>query len=275
MYDYNYAASELAYNKFLEKPIKEAISVLDIKPGQRILDFGCGPGLITEWLSQAVEENGQVIGLDISKNHIDFAKDRLKNNPNIKLAHCDILKKNKIENEKFDLIWISNVFFPHTTGSNNSKIIKILKAHLNPNGKVAIFYSNWMRMLLLPGYSKLEHWISIANENSKSLKSEWNASIHPETIIDALIGLGFHNCSNTFISNSHQFPLKKNIKKYLDYHLNTIYQGAINKSEYKIPNYLLKKWDSIRNPKSKDYILNANSYYCATNSILTLGYDNL
>ncbi len=44
-----------------------------LKPGMRVLDFGCGPGTITVGLAQAVDP-GEVHGIDIEESQINLAR---------------------------------------------------------------------------------------------------------------------------------------------------------------------------------------------------------
>ena len=44
-----------------------------LKPGMRVLDFGCGPGTITVGLARAVDP-GEVHGLDMEESQIDLAR---------------------------------------------------------------------------------------------------------------------------------------------------------------------------------------------------------
>ena len=50
--------------------------VLAPRPGERILDLGCGSGATTEALSEAVAPNGQITGVDISADQIAVARAR-------------------------------------------------------------------------------------------------------------------------------------------------------------------------------------------------------
>jgi SAM-dependent methyltransferase len=44
-----------------------------IKPGMRVADLGCGAGITTSVLHQLVQPGGEVVGLDISNERIEYA----------------------------------------------------------------------------------------------------------------------------------------------------------------------------------------------------------
>jgi arsenite methyltransferase len=46
---------------------------LHLKPGERVIDIGCGPGFLCKSMAAAVGPAGRVIGIDISEDLIDFA----------------------------------------------------------------------------------------------------------------------------------------------------------------------------------------------------------
>ncbi len=47
---------------------------LDLKPGDRVLDLACGTGLNFPHLRELVEENGQVVGVDLTPAMLDIAR---------------------------------------------------------------------------------------------------------------------------------------------------------------------------------------------------------
>ena len=84
-------------NSLLHFKIKKKFEPLK---GLSILDVGCGGGLLTEPLSRL---GANVIGIDASRNNIEIAKRRLKeNNLNIKYF-CASPEKFKIK-KKFDIV---------------------------------------------------------------------------------------------------------------------------------------------------------------------------
>lgn len=52
----------------------DVVDLLDPRPGERILDLGCGTGHLTAELATAVGEEGRVLGIDQSAEMIDEAR---------------------------------------------------------------------------------------------------------------------------------------------------------------------------------------------------------
>lgn len=50
------------------------VEALAPRPGERLLDFGCGTGVIARRLAPLVGESGTVVGVDISAAMLDFAR---------------------------------------------------------------------------------------------------------------------------------------------------------------------------------------------------------
>jgi ubiquinone/menaquinone biosynthesis C-methylase UbiE len=56
---------------------KKTIEIAAIQPYDMILDFGCGIGLLEEYLETDLSDNYKVIGVDIGPDLINIAKERL------------------------------------------------------------------------------------------------------------------------------------------------------------------------------------------------------
>lgn len=119
------------YHSFINKAIKE----MDIKPGNSILDLGCGTGRNANLMAKYIGESGQITGLDISKDMERQFVNKFKDRSNIKFINKRIDQPFNLE-KQFDIVFISFVIhgFPHEI---RDTVIKNAYAHLKPGG---IFY---------------------------------------------------------------------------------------------------------------------------------------
>ena len=64
---------------------EQTLALMDLKPGERVLDLGCGAGWATRLMAQSVaggQRPGQVIGLDVSDEMIRRARANSKDHDN-------------------------------------------------------------------------------------------------------------------------------------------------------------------------------------------------
>lgn len=69
----------------------DAIDVLRLRPGERVLDVGCGTGLSLPNLVEAVGPCGEVVGVDASEAMLARARHRIETNkwPQVRLITAD------------------------------------------------------------------------------------------------------------------------------------------------------------------------------------------
>ena len=101
-----------------------------IKPGMRVADLGCGPGKTTFYLNKLVQPNGSALGIDISKQRIDYAEAHYSDD-GLEYYLGDIRKPlNNIG--FFDFIWIR--FVLEHFRANSFEIVKNITSFLKPGG---------------------------------------------------------------------------------------------------------------------------------------------
>jgi demethylmenaquinone methyltransferase/2-methoxy-6-polyprenyl-1,4-benzoquinol methylase len=74
------------YAKFLRK----AVGILSPKKGEKILDLCSGTGRVASWIALAVGEEGEAVGLDISKSMVEVAKKRYGRSENLIFQQKDV-----------------------------------------------------------------------------------------------------------------------------------------------------------------------------------------
>jgi demethylmenaquinone methyltransferase/2-methoxy-6-polyprenyl-1,4-benzoquinol methylase len=119
----------------LEK-ITNLLDTVKIKPGQRVLEPGCGTGRLTQILSAAVGANGLVAALDISEVMIERCRQRTRALNNV-LVERAALEEMDLKNNFFDLVLCFNVF-PHL--DDQPAALALFHRILKPTGLLAIFH---------------------------------------------------------------------------------------------------------------------------------------
>jgi len=133
-----YEEFKRSYGKELEVRFKELIKYFKIKPGQKVLDIGCGRG---EMVIFSAKNGAKAIGIDYSKNAIDLAnlaksKQPFKIRERIKFKVMDA--KNLLFNEsEFDLIILTDVV-EHLYPEELEIVFKEIKRVLKNNGLLVI-----------------------------------------------------------------------------------------------------------------------------------------
>jgi protein-L-isoaspartate(D-aspartate) O-methyltransferase len=101
-------AQSIGHGQTISQPYTIAMmfSLMDLKPGQKVLETGSGSGYVLALLSEIVGFKGRVFGLEIIKELVGKSKKDLKDYKNIEVYHRDGNKGLK-EKAPFDRILIS------------------------------------------------------------------------------------------------------------------------------------------------------------------------
>ncbi len=124
-------------DRFFEPVDRQIVSWLNLAPGSRILDAGCGGGGITRRLAEAVGPSGQVVGLDANPQLLEFDRAAVNGTDlaeRIKFQEGDVLSL-PYEDGSFDLVWCSRVVhgLPDQLAG-----VRELRRVVRPGGRVVI-----------------------------------------------------------------------------------------------------------------------------------------
>jgi len=115
------------------------LGALAPSPGEVVVDVGCGPGLLTRGLAEAVAPNGAVLGLDLSPSMLALARKRCAAIPQVALARADATRL-PVPSGAADAVTATQVLLyvqrPDTA-------IAELRRVLRPRGRVAIVETDW------------------------------------------------------------------------------------------------------------------------------------
>jgi len=141
--------------------------IAEFSSGQHLLDLGCGPGFCTMDLAYMVGKTGSVLGIDKSKQYLDFLKKEVEHHDvNVNLLEADFNTMN-LEPYSFDgvyhrwaLAWLSNP---------QEIVDKIASAMVPGAAIVGHEYYDWSTFVTQPHLPAINHGIqSIYNRFKRS-----------------------------------------------------------------------------------------------------------
>lgn len=150
--------------------------IAEFKPGQTLLDLGCGPGFCTVELAHIVGDTGKVIGVDRSESFIDYLNQiKLKKQLSIEPKLADFsslsLKPSSIDGVycRWALAWTPNP----------KEILSSIKTTLKPGGRMVIQeYFYWASHQTQPQKPGLKKAIAAALKSFKESDSEIDVGRH-------------------------------------------------------------------------------------------------
>lgn len=120
---------------------------LEIAPGARVLDLGCGPGFVVEMLRQRVGPRGSVLGVDASPKWIEHLEARIRERrwSEVRCQRADI--RSFETDERFDVVFLRWVlaFLPE-----REALVRRLAGLLAPGGRLAVMDYNHEGVSLFP-----------------------------------------------------------------------------------------------------------------------------
>jgi ubiquinone/menaquinone biosynthesis C-methylase UbiE len=126
---------------------RDLLVALDPRPGQTVLDIGCGPGTDLADLAAAVSETGTVIGVDLNPTMVDEAHRRLAAWPNVRVregnAHDLPLDDHSVDRVRLDRV-LHQVADP-------ARVFAEIKRILKPGGIAAIAQPDYETLAVDPG----------------------------------------------------------------------------------------------------------------------------
>jgi SAM-dependent methyltransferase len=177
----DYSAKLRLFNALAEPELRAAIGSLDLNPGMRVLDAGCGTGETLAWLAAAVAPGGLAVGLDLSASHLEAARAALPHPP--PLFQADVLKA-PLSNVSLDLVWSVNTIH-HLR--DPALATRTLASLLRPGGRLALGQSSLLPDMYFAWDARLERVVTEAVR--AYYRDRYGLREHDLTAVRGLLGL--------------------------------------------------------------------------------------
>lgn len=111
------------------------LSLVDLKPGDTVLDLGCGTGVMIPFYLAA--QAGKIVAVDVSEKMVERAREKFGGEPSVELRASDALSLD--EGERFDAAVIYNAY-PHFP----DKLALVEKVYrlLKPSGRFVVAHGS-------------------------------------------------------------------------------------------------------------------------------------
>lgn len=121
----------------------------DLQPGERVLDLGCGCGLMALFLRDYLQPSAQYVGVDVYKPAVRWCTRHLEaRNPNFRFVHADIRNQAynptgsvsateytlPVGDQSFDVVLLKSVF-THLRPAETTNYLKEIRRVLAPGGR--------------------------------------------------------------------------------------------------------------------------------------------
>jgi len=198
----------------LREPIlRAAIEALQLSSGSRGLDAGCGIGLPTLLLAEAVGPAGHVIGLDLSAGMLVHAEGIAREaglSGRISFREGDV-RELPFDNDAFDWVWSADCvgYAPPDPLPLMRELVRVVK----PGGRVIILA--WSSETLLPGCPSLEARLSATSVGIAPFARGKRPELHFLRALGWFLEAGLDSPNaRTFVGDAHA-PLTDDIRQAL------------------------------------------------------------
>ena len=145
----------------------QVMHLLKPEPGQRALDIGCGPGLTTQALAEAVGDKGQVLGVDIAAPMLAIARRRCAGMAQVGFELCDV-NALPCADASIDIALASQVY---EYVDPIDVALKELARVIRPGGRAVLVDTDWESAV----------WASHDDVRMRRVLESWNEHIpHPQ-----------------------------------------------------------------------------------------------
>ena len=249
----DYARMMSAYHRAFARELKEIVSSLTIRQGDRVVDFACGDGSYSRWLAQQVGPDGKVVALDISAAFLDVARQKSQASAmwrRIQFVQGD-LRHLPLAPGSFDLVWCAQSLY---SLPDPVDALQRMSGSLRGGGHLAVLENDEFHHVLLPWPVELELALKKAEllsfmDQSDRPRKFYVGRYLPQAFRDA----GLVKCRARSIAFSRSAPLDRTSRAFFGGYLEDLWRRVRPHLEPGIR----KRVECLALPGSDQYLLSS------------------
>ena len=243
-------------NPLRESIISTAINELGLSSGSYGLDTGCGIGLYTLLLAEAVGFNGHVVGIDTTEEFLKkaytLASDKsLENRVTFMKADAGKLP---FHDNTFD--WAGSMDFIGYGNQDPTSLLREVARVVKPGGMVFILI--WSSQMLLPGYPFLEARLNATSSGVAPFKTTMPPELHFMRALGWFRRAGFTEPTVRTFASDIRAPLTSEMRIALS----QLFEMRWEEAHLEVSPEDWTEYQRLCNADSPDFILNVPDY-CA------------
>lgn len=242
-------------NPLRAAPLSAAIDVLNLPPGSRGLDIGCGTGAATLMLADRTRPGGRVTALDISRPLLDYAQRMVSRSA---CAGCIAFEQGDLRALPFapgSFDWACSV---DCVGYPSAELLPILMdicRIVRPGGLIALLA--WSSQQLLPGHSLLEARLNASCSAYAPFLENQPARAHFQRALHWFPQAGLTQPTCSTIVGQVQAPLRPEMRDGMALLFEMLWGDAIDQASRAD----VEEYHRLCSPTSPDFIVDVPEYY--------------
>lgn len=245
----------LEANPMREPVLRSMIRALELPIGSHGLDAGCGIGLQTLLLAEAVGPGGHITGLDILPELLAYAEAMVLHaqlSERIAFRQGDVCWP-PFADHTFDWVWSADcIGYP---AGELKPILEELVRVVRPGGRIVLL--GWSSQQLLPGYPLLEARLNATCSGYIPFLKEKSPDQNFMQVLRWFREVGVENVSAQTFVGDMQAPLSSGERTALL----SLFEMLWGEPQTEVSAVDWAEYQRLCKPESKDFILDIPDYY--------------